>query len=95
MPDYTGSCLRDDFEGQIELEKLGLPQEYINKLSSWNEAYRKIIPLSDNERSERIKEIEALDKEGLELAKKLKNLVPGGANVKYYSEGKLKLLHVE
>ena len=94
IPDYTGSCLRDDFEGQIELEELGLPQEYISELSSWHEAYRQIIPLSDEERVARIQEIEKLDNKGLELAKRLEDLVLGGAKVKYYSEGKLKHLHV-
>ena len=95
MPDYTSSCLRDDFEGLIELEDLELPQEFISELSSWHDAYRQIIPLSDEERATRIQEIEQLDSKGLEIAKRLKDLVPGGAKVKYYSEGKLMHLHVD
>jgi len=95
IPDYTASCLRDDFEGPIEVEELELPQDFIRELSSWHDSYRKIIPLGDEERAMRIEEIEQLDSKGLELAKKLKDLVPGGAKVKYYSEGKFKFLHVD
>lgn len=94
MSDYTGSCLYDDFIGQIEFDELGLPQEYISMLYSWNESYRRIIPLSENERFELNEEIEQLDREGIELARKLIYLVPGGAKVKYYSEVKLKHLHL-
>jgi hypothetical protein len=94
MPDYTGSCIRDEFEGEIAIESLGLPKEILNKITVWHNAYRKIIPLSKEEREQRIEEIEKLDAQGLELAKSLKTLVPGGAKVKYFSEGKLKYLHV-
>lgn len=95
IPNYTGSCLQDHFEGQIELEELKLPQEFIDRLSSWHDTYRKIIPLNNDDRAKRIKEIEQLDDEGLDLARKLRILVQGGAKVKYYSEGKLKYLYVD
>ena len=94
MPDYTGSCIRDEFEGEIAMESLGLPKEIFNEITVWHNAYRKIIPLSEEEREQRIEEIEKLDAQGLELAKNLKTLVPGGAKVKYFSEGKLKYLQV-
>ena len=95
MPDYTTSCLRDAFEGPIKVEELKLPREFIRELSYWHDLYRKIIPLDDEARAMRIEEIERLDNKGLELAKKLKDLVPGGAKVKYYSEGKSQFLPID
>lgn len=94
MPDYTGSCVRDEFEGEISVESLNLPEHILNEITTWHNAYRKIIPLSKEEREQRKEEIEKLDAQGLELAKSLKNLIPGGAKVKYFSEGKLKYIQV-
>ncbi len=89
MPDYTNSCINDDFEGPITLESLNLPKKFINKLTNWHDSYKEIIPLDENERQKKLFEIEELDKEGLELTKELKELIPGGAKIKYFSEGKL------
>ncbi len=94
IPDYTGSCIKDEFIGQIDIEKLELPQDYVEELSSWHESYRLIIPLSDEERVAHKGRIEELDKQGLVLSKKLKKLMSGGAKVRYFSEGLLKYLPV-
>jgi hypothetical protein len=32
MPDYTGSCIRDEFEGEIAVESLNLPKETFNEM---------------------------------------------------------------
>ncbi len=93
MPDYTGSCIRDDFEGQIEPTLLGLPQSFLRRLYTWQDLYKKIIPLDQDEREKKIHEIERLDQEGLSLAKELRQLIPGGAKVKYFSEGLGKIIH--
>ena len=95
VPDYTGSCIQDDFEVNVSLEKLNLPKNFINQLTIWHNLYRAIIPLSENERKVRINEIEELDKQGLQLAKTLKKLIPGGAKIKYFSEGKLVYLPID
>jgi hypothetical protein len=92
IPDYTQSCIKDDFNGIIEVEELELPQDFIAKILSWHLAYRKIIPLDAYQREILINEIEELDREGLKLAKELSKLLSGGAKVKYFSEGKLKHL---
>lgn len=56
MPDYTGPCIRDEFEGEITLNDLDLPKNIVGKLTIWHRAYREIIPLSKGEkRSELIK----------------------------------------
>jgi hypothetical protein len=94
VPDYTGFCIKDDFAGQLAIEELRLPQAYIDAISSWNESYKAIIPLSEEQRQVRKKEIEELDRLGIEFSKILKDLVPGGAKVKYFSEGFLKYLPV-
>lgn len=94
IPDYMGSCIRDEFEGEIAVESLELPDDIINEINAWHNNYRKIIPLSTKERGQRKEEIEKLDAQGLELAKCLETLIPGGAKVKYFSEGKLKYMRV-
>jgi hypothetical protein len=93
-PDYTGSCIKDEFTGQLAIEELGLPQAYIDAISLWNESYRVIIPFSEEQRQARKKEIEKLDRQGIEFSKTLKELVPGEVKVKYFSEGLMKYLPV-
>lgn len=92
IPDYTGSCIQDDAGNAIEIQDLNLPKDFIDELASWHSAYREIIPLSDEQRLAITDRIEELDNIGLSLAGKLKDLMPGGAKVKYFSEGKLKFL---
>ena len=94
IPNYTGSCVQDEFGGEIELENLHLPTHVFKKIIAWHNAYKKIIPLSLEERERKKEEIEELDVQGIELAKSLKNLIRGGAKVKYFSEGKLRYLYV-
>ncbi len=92
IPDYTGSCIQDDCEGRIELDELRLPQNLVNEIIDWHKSYRKIIPLSEEQRLEKMREIERLDLQGLELAERISRLIPGDAKVRYYSEGKYKYL---
>jgi len=92
MPDYTGSCLRDEFEGELNIDELGLSTQIINELKNWHNKYRKIIPLSMEEREAVVERIEELDRNGINIAKKLEIEVKDGAKVRYFSEGKLKYL---
>lgn len=92
IPDYTGSCIQDDFDGKIEIDQLELPYSFIQQIFSWHSEYRTIIPLDNEQRNNKIEIIEELDNKGLKIARKLEELIPGGAKVKYYSEGKLKFL---
>ena len=94
IADYAGSCIKDEFAGQLAIEELGLPQAYVDAILLWNESYRVIIPLSEEQRQARKKEIEKLDRQGIEFSKTLKALVPGGAKVKYFSEGLMKYLPI-
>lgn len=94
IPNYTGSCIKDDYTGQIDIKDLELPQDYVSKISSWHKSYRAIILLSDEQRATRKGEIEDLDKQGLEFSRRLTYLVSGGAKVKYFSEGLMKYLPV-
>jgi len=89
-PSYTQSCIRDDFNGPIELESLSLPKDFIEEINSWHLQYRMIIPLNEHQRKEQMKTIEILDKQGLKIAEKIKILL--NAKVRYFSEGKLKYL---
>ena len=95
IPNYTGSCIQDDFEGQINLESLNLPHDFIEKLNVWHDSYKAIIPLNEQERKKISREIENLDDEGLQLAKTLKQLISGETKIKYFSEGRLAYLPIE
>ena len=94
MPDYTGSGIRDEFEGEISLNDLDLPIDFINEFTSWHNEYREIIPLDTEERKKRSAQIEKLDTQGIELTKKLTKFMPNGVKIKYFSEGKLRYLFV-
>ncbi len=90
--DYTGSCIRDEFEGEIKLEDLEIPFELMQEISIWNSAYQKIIPLNEVERKKQVNVINSLDSQGLSIANRLTHLIPGGAKIKYFSEGQLKYM---
>jgi hypothetical protein len=94
-PDYTGSCIRDDFNGQLDLTDLDLPEDFIKEISMWHELYKEIIPLSEEQREDREKDINVLDFQGLRLAEKLKELMSRDIKVRYFSEGKLTYLPVK
>jgi hypothetical protein len=94
MPDYTQSCIKDDFDGYLELGELGIPQDFIDEVTEWHSVYREIIPLDDASRKSVMEQIDELDKQGLEIAKRLQTIIPGEAKVKYFSEGKLEYLPV-
>lgn len=92
MPDYTGSCIKDDFSGEpIDLDSMELPEDFLEKILSWQSAYRKIIPLPEEERKKLFEEIENLDNQGINIARKLIKLK--NVKVRYFSEGKLKYIY--
>jgi hypothetical protein len=88
MPDYTGSCIWDDFEGNLALDRLQLPNDFVDRLNSWHNLYKKIIPLSEEVRATMHLEIGRLDQEGLLLMQELKSCLAGDTKIRYYSEGK-------
>lgn len=88
MPDYTGSCIWDECEGNIPLDTLKLPPVFLDRLNAWNNAYKKIIPLNEEKRKEMALEIERLDKEGLLIVENLKQLSSDPIKIRYFSEGK-------
>ena len=94
IPDYTSSCIKDDFVGQIDIKKLGLPQDYLEALSAWHESYRAIIPWNDEQRKRKKGEIRSLDEQGLVFSRQLSYLVPGGAKVRYFSEGLMQYIPI-
>ncbi|MGL5720597.1 MAG: hypothetical protein ACRCYP_07410 [Alphaproteobacteria bacterium] len=92
MPDYTGSCIKDDFSGEfVDLESMDLPKDFLEEILNWHSAYRKIIPLSEKERNKSLDEIEKLDIHGINIARKLIKLK--NIKVKYFSEGKLEYIY--
>jgi hypothetical protein len=86
-PDYTGSCVVDDYNGILDYSDLGVNEYFITELKAWNARYRKIIPLDESERKKLMDEIKKLDEQGIAFSKRLAESVPGGAKVKYFSEG--------
>lgn len=71
--EYTQSPLRDDFQGPIDPESVGLPPSIRNALEDWNTRYREIIPIAQEQRQEpsTAEKIEQLDKEGIELCNRV------------------------
>lgn len=91
-PDYVETCIKDEFNGYIDYEELGIPQDFIEEINSWHLSYRQIIPLSMEERTKKTEDIERLDTQGLSIARKLMKKINEPIKVKYFSEGKLKYI---
>jgi hypothetical protein len=89
---YLGSCLIDEFNGEVDLNSLGISPELIEEITLWQNSYAKFIPMSNDQRLSFITEMEKLDVAGIEIAKKLQLLIPGNAKVKYFSELKSSLI---
>lgn len=94
-PDYTSSCIRDEFNGSIELSKLNLPVGLESEINEWHSLYKKIIPLGLEERKLRIREIDELDRIGIELVKKIEKSMTDKIKIRYFSESKLRFLSVD
>jgi len=94
-PDYTRSCIKDEFSEIIEIKSLSLPDDFKTQLEDWHIEYRKIIPLDEAERIKKSQLIDKLDKVGISLTKQLSMLIEGGAKIKYFSEGHLKYLPID
>ncbi|HWY40560.1 MAG TPA: hypothetical protein VNX27_07165 [Chthoniobacterales bacterium] len=88
--DYRGTGIKDEFTGQLTPESLGLPQDLVERISKWVSDYQPIIPIPTKERKKHLNKIEELDKVGLDLARSVKAHFGNNANVKYFSEGRLK-----
>lgn len=88
--EYTGSAIKDDYIGSLVAEEAGLSDSLAGRLRSWNERYRWVIPLSMEERAsgETRSLIEALDEEGLRIARAIATELDE-VKVRYYSEGQL------
>lgn len=95
IPNYTQSCIKDDFNGIIDINALGLPKELISEINIWHTKYREIIPLSMEQRHIMSSEIEKLDEQGILIAKSIKKFSSRNIKIKYFSEGKLKHLPVD
>ena len=89
--DYTQSCVRDEFAGPVEPELIGASTALCAEIRSWNEEYRRVIPLDEGER--RDPEIEALisrlDQRGLRIARAIQEST-SDVKVRYFSEGHLR-----
>ncbi len=94
-PNYTGSCIKNEFSGSVDLDQLSLPKELEQEIVAWHEEYKKIIPLDENQRKSIVDHIEKLDQTGVALAKKIVDSIDGGAKIKYFSEGHLKYIPIK
>lgn len=88
--DYSDNYLKDEFSGKDVLNDLDLDQDIKEKLKTWNENYKKIIPMELEERMLNIILIEKLDVEGIGLSKIIEK--QNKIKVKYFSEGLLKFI---
>jgi hypothetical protein len=92
--DYMSTGLREEAGGAITSSDLGLDSDLSSRLEKWVERYEAITPLDEAERAARADEIQALDKEGVEIARCIRDALAPSAKVSYFSEGLLERLPV-
>ncbi len=84
--DYHNShILIDEYESSLINLNLDLPKKYKRDLYLWNTQYKEIIYFSPSKKNGE-EEIEKLDKVGVELTKKLKEILKE-TKIKYRSLG--------
>lgn len=90
--DFGAVGLLDADSCPVDLRALGLSDELLKALASWNDRYQPIIPLeiSDRMRRENRAIIADLDREGLLLAAQLADKIGTDCRVEYFSEGQLR-----
>lgn len=91
--DYSEPGLRDDFQGPIAPEQIGLPPEIGDQIRNWNDRYQEIILLGPQERAKgsTAQLIDSLDHEGLVLVDAIAAAL-GDVKVRYFSEGYLRYI---
>lgn len=92
--DYMSSGLRDEFEGEVDAEELGLPPALSHQIKNWVAKYQSITPLDGEERALKSAEIDLLDQEGLRISKAIQSALGNAVKVSYFSEGLLRKLLV-
>jgi hypothetical protein len=90
--DYMSTGLWEQAGGAIAASDLGLPPDLASRLERWVERYGAITPLDEAERAAKANEIDALDREGLEIARCIRAASVSSVKVSYFSEGLLKHL---
>jgi len=89
--DYSDDYLKEEFSGENVIEILQLDKDTKDKLRMWNDNYKLIIPMEAKERMCNLDLINKLDKEGMDLLKKIEK--QNQVKIKYFSEGFLKFIY--
>jgi hypothetical protein len=92
--DYMSTGLREEAGRAMTSSELGLAPDLSSRLKRWVERYEAITPLDEAERAGKADEIQALDKEGVDIARCIRDTLAPTAKVSYFSEGLLKRLPV-
>lgn len=90
--DYLEPSIRDELTGSTDAIKRDLQPSLLDEIAAWNAEYQKIIPLDIERRPSVAGLIDTLDRQGLELARRIGAELGGSTKVRYYSEGCLRLL---
>ena len=89
---YGGTGIRDKYNGgYIEPIELSLSEIHISQISKWVHRYNNEF-LSQYSNKELI---DLLDKEGVEIARFLRENYSGEIKIEYYSDAKLKYLSLD
>ncbi|MFT3834494.1 MAG: hypothetical protein QM711_14430 [Micropruina sp.] len=92
--DHLRPSIQDEFTGeQLDLADLEVSASLSSRILEWNDAYQPIIPVVRVERERLATHIDSLDALGLTLARDLEGAMSDVSKVKYYSEGRHKLLN--
>ena len=93
--DYMGTGIRDEAASRfIDPSELGLDETLRKRILDWVNRYGRITPLDEHERDLERGTIEALDEEGLDIARAVRDSLSEGVRITYVSEGTLKRLTV-
>jgi hypothetical protein len=91
-PEPYDSCIRDEFEGCLDISELDLSAKLLRKIEEWHTKYQRFIPMDAEEKRNNDDTLACLDEIGLELSKEISNSNPGKIKIKYFSERKLRYL---
>jgi hypothetical protein len=90
--DYESTGMNMNYGARLGSIGSPLPEELWQELATWVEAYSPVILLRDAARDEEKEKWEALDEQGIEMAKRVHSLLHGSTTVYYYSEYKQQYL---
>ena len=87
--DVNSTGVRDEYEGWLKQDDLGISDELWQSIQSWVDEYTELVRRDISE-DLRLKEVEDMDQRGLRFVEELYKQLAPETKIKYFSEGLLK-----